>query len=842
MPQLNADVIIKMRADLNDLRRAEESLASFQGLLARVGTVGATLGIAAGFKDFIRTGVEFNATLETAQIGIAAVYRSFDKTGRYATFADAMKASAGAIADLKREAATSPATFEQLLVAYQSTAGAMASAGIPIGKQVGLINLLSQTLSGLGIRSEQLVQESRAILTGNINENAAGARMLGITRGDIESAKAAGTLLEFLNSKLSTFAEAAEAGKSSFNTLKSNLEDAYTDLAAKVSKPLFDSLKGSIASLNAGIANLSPEDFRPLIDMLKGAADAGVKLASVLPQIVNGLVALAAAYAGVKGIGMIGAGAASLSDFADSTRAASDAASVASRKELSSLGLARKQAALRDARAIESALVLDVRAARSGNAWSPSSDASQAALNARLSEAVDRRVAIENRSGESFVRTSDKMSSAMGKITAESFGITAKSLGGKMIQGAGVALQGFAAYETGYVIGEKIDQITGFSDAVASAFSSLADATESAADRINREGSDLRTALLRAVNAGDVEGAKKASERLLAFANGLDASDKGLARLATSLRSMAENQELMAKASANKAAKLVAEQEAEIRKKEQEAKASAETARAALLSIPSEDKVAEARRKADAVLAKYNLTSSTPEGAMAYAKSRLELAASGGGLVSGAEVSGAAALLNDLAPSVLNLRKALDDAAKTSEERRKQSLRLDEQIAERRLKAVSPAERLQALASQREALEKPLRDFTEKIAAEQGVAKYYGTLPTEIESAARDLWFASDEGKRNALALFENQSAIATAAREASLYDPARALEALASSRSDALTRVGGALVAGSGTVDDTARTHLEVARSQLKASERSRDLLEKIYGKDFSSTPVFSA
>jgi type IV secretory pathway VirB2 component (pilin) len=37
-------------------------------------------------------------------------------------------------------------------------------------------------LSGLGIRSDQLLQESRALVTGNITEDAAAARILGITK------------------------------------------------------------------------------------------------------------------------------------------------------------------------------------------------------------------------------------------------------------------------------------------------------------------------------------------------------------------------------------------------------------------------------------------------------------------------------------------------------------------------------------------------------------------------------------------------------------------------------------------------------------------------------------
>jgi len=95
----------------------------------------------------------------------------------------------------------------------------MAAANIAMGDQIKLIVNMSQALAGLGIREEQILQETRALITGNINADAEAAKTLGITSADITAAKAQGNLYEFLASKISSFAEAGERGKTTFATL-----------------------------------------------------------------------------------------------------------------------------------------------------------------------------------------------------------------------------------------------------------------------------------------------------------------------------------------------------------------------------------------------------------------------------------------------------------------------------------------------------------------------------------------------------------------------------------------------------------------------------------------------
>jgi len=205
-------------------------------------------GLTAGLGAIVKAGVGFNATLETAKLGIAAIQKQFNP-GAFKDFNSAMLVSGKVVDLLKQKAKESPATFEELVTAFQGISGAATSANIPLEKQVDLIVLMSQALSGLGIRSDQILQESRALLTGNINENAAAARILGITKADIDSARESGMLFEFLTEKLSAFSEAGKVGASSFNTLWSNVKDSIQQASAAATIPIFDELKKGMTEI-----------------------------------------------------------------------------------------------------------------------------------------------------------------------------------------------------------------------------------------------------------------------------------------------------------------------------------------------------------------------------------------------------------------------------------------------------------------------------------------------------------------------------------------------------------------------------------------------------------------
>lgn len=225
------------------------------GLAVTMGTalLGAITSTIGKIREFISTGINFNASLESARIGVAAVIKQFDESGRISNFQEAMRESASLVEALRLKAAESPATFGELLQAFQSTAGAAMKSGIPLKKHIDLVTQLSQALSGLGIGSEQLTQEINALVKGMINEDAAAAKVLGITKEMIDTQVEQGTLYDFLMGKTAAFAEAGVEGAKSYNVAVSNLTDNYENLASVLSKELFGEITKDILALNEAL-------------------------------------------------------------------------------------------------------------------------------------------------------------------------------------------------------------------------------------------------------------------------------------------------------------------------------------------------------------------------------------------------------------------------------------------------------------------------------------------------------------------------------------------------------------------------------------------------------------
>ena len=260
MPQ-KVEILIEIAAKLKELDDSIKGMRTLNTESAATGvSLGRLQGIAGaalaglGIGKWITEGVQFNSTLEQAALGIAAVQKQANPA-KFRTFDDALNASASTIELLKKKAAESPATFEQLVSGLQGISGAATAANIPLRKQVDLVVMMSQALSGLGIRSEQILQESRALLTGNITEDAAAAKLLGITSQDIAKAKEGGQLFEFLSAKMSAFAEAGKRGQNTFATAASNLEDALTQLKGRVAEPIFSALSAEILKINVALGD-----------------------------------------------------------------------------------------------------------------------------------------------------------------------------------------------------------------------------------------------------------------------------------------------------------------------------------------------------------------------------------------------------------------------------------------------------------------------------------------------------------------------------------------------------------------------------------------------------------
>ena len=198
----------------------------------------------------VRTGVGFNSVLENTNVALAGILQSIAPDS-FNGFNDALNTSRALVKVLREEAKMTTATFKDLVESAQGLAGPALSGGVPLQKVPSLVSMVSRAVQGAmpGAPSYQILQEGRAMLTGQIGPDAQLARMLGITNPMIKQVKEQGRLYEFLEERLKGFNQAAEASMGTLTGLKSNLEDLVTMGLAEAMEGTSEQLKSFVKDL-----------------------------------------------------------------------------------------------------------------------------------------------------------------------------------------------------------------------------------------------------------------------------------------------------------------------------------------------------------------------------------------------------------------------------------------------------------------------------------------------------------------------------------------------------------------------------------------------------------------
>lgn len=262
--------------------------AMFKGsfIMPMVGLAAGMAGfsaVKAGISEMVGTGISFNSTIENVTIGIAAMMRQMEPA-KFTSFNLAMLGSAEIVKGIKKEALTTAATFEDLAQSTQGLIGPMLRSGIPLAQVPAASGMLSRAVSAVmpWARSGQFIQEGRALLTGDINQNAFLARALNITRQQVLEAQRAGRMMEFLRERLYAFNEAAERVMGTQTGLRSNLSDVWMDVMGDLTRTMYTDLKAFTGDM---IAWIKTDDFkngaRAIIDMVQAIARAGASLAKM---------------------------------------------------------------------------------------------------------------------------------------------------------------------------------------------------------------------------------------------------------------------------------------------------------------------------------------------------------------------------------------------------------------------------------------------------------------------------------------------------------------------------------------------------------------------------------
>jgi hypothetical protein len=278
--------------------------------------------VVGGLVGAVREAVRFNAELEQARLGIAAVITAAgqvrDPLGQAATsarqFALAQVAAAEQTRKIRKDALATSATFEQLLQTFQVALGPGLAAGLNLDEVRQLTVRISQAATAIGLEQNQLAEEVRSILSGTIQLRTTRiAAVLGITNQDIKNARELGVLAEFLDTKFAAFAISGQASLQTFNVILSNLNDAISNLLAAGGEGLFNSLRALFQDLSGAIATVNQE---------LGQVELNPKAVAVVEAFLDGL------RAGVDGIRAV-FGQLSFDDLLQSAEAAGTAIATA---------------------------------------------------------------------------------------------------------------------------------------------------------------------------------------------------------------------------------------------------------------------------------------------------------------------------------------------------------------------------------------------------------------------------------------------------------------------------------------------------------------------------------
>lgn len=150
-------------------------------------------------------------------------------------------------------------------------------------------------IGAIGLPLEQINQEVRSLLQGQISSDSQLARSLGITNKQVQDWKASGVLVDKLNESLAAFVAANQAASQSIGGYSSNIQDIVEVVSRNAGVPLFELATEQLGKLynflqanQDAIQNFSSGAIAELADLLESVLTAvNDRLSEVLPALIE---------------------------------------------------------------------------------------------------------------------------------------------------------------------------------------------------------------------------------------------------------------------------------------------------------------------------------------------------------------------------------------------------------------------------------------------------------------------------------------------------------------------------------------------------------------------------
>ena len=232
-------------------------------------------------KNFATAGISANAVLESLQTKltglISANSANVTSTGQIINAQQKWQLSSEVASEaLERLKSIATATGNELssttdaFTMFYATANDQGSAT----EAMDAFNAIALAAQVAGKDMASLVPMFDSLATGTVlagSEMGSFMKIVGLTNEELKLANQNGTLFATLQQRLAEFSSVAKLSAGTYEMELNKLKSTLTSLGSEASKPVFDSLKNSIAGLNKFIA----ENKEAILSLAKGLSELG---------------------------------------------------------------------------------------------------------------------------------------------------------------------------------------------------------------------------------------------------------------------------------------------------------------------------------------------------------------------------------------------------------------------------------------------------------------------------------------------------------------------------------------------------------------------------------------
>ena len=310
--KIEYDIIIngkKSKASIEGIEQAQNKLGNtvksstsiMNSSWLAVGATAATVGYA--FKkmsdSIIDSGFDFNKQIEQSTAGIAALAlvmqdKSLPVTER---MTNANKEAAVVMEKLQEINAKTPHTLDQTNQIYKAMYVSMKNVGASSQEIIDITQKLSVASGAAGIEFSSLLAGVDGLATGTVLANSDLGRFLGSLGLTNEALRGTNDVVRLLNESLDDFKQI-----DTITTSVSNLNNAWGQLTAGLTKDIFKGIKEGMNQFSNGLNTLDQESLKNLRHSINGFSIAAITslsgVAKAVAFIADGFESLGARIAG----------------------------------------------------------------------------------------------------------------------------------------------------------------------------------------------------------------------------------------------------------------------------------------------------------------------------------------------------------------------------------------------------------------------------------------------------------------------------------------------------------------------------------------------------------------